>query len=194
LIDETWAKDQNIYHITDRRDLGSNYIYCTDRDDYLSSMYKNFYGMYYALENHGDIFDWFLFIGDDVFIYIDNLDKAIQKLNKYDNKIYGEIGNTWPNDRSLFYVLGGGGILFNRTSLSCLCSNNKFSNDELLNNFMYSDVAIGWIGREAGIQNENIPGIYSQQPAFYNITEPNKYISFHYIKTEADFLYLNSFI
>jgi len=157
-------------------------------------MYKNFYGMYYALENHKDKFDWFFFIGDDVFVYVDNLDQAIQKLDKDDNKIYGEVGNTWPNDRSLFYVLGGGGILFNKTSLLSLCTHNRFSIDELLNNFVYSDVAIGFIGREAGIKNEHIPGIYSQPPTFYNITEPNKHISFHYIKTKEDFLYLNSFI
>jgi hypothetical protein len=116
----------------------------------------------------------------------------IQKLNKEDNKIYGEIGNTWPNDRSLFYVLGGGGILFNKVSLKSLCAHNRYSIDEL-NRFFYSDVAIGLIGREAGILNENLPGVYSQPPGFYGINKPHEHISFHYIKTKDQFEYLNSF-
>ena len=193
LIDDTWGKNQNIFHITDRIDNRDNYVYCTNRDDYLSSMYKNFYAMYYALNNHIDKFDWFFFIGDDVFVYVDNLAYMIQKLNKEDNKMYGEIANCWPNDRTLFYVLGGGGILFNKTSLSTFCKYNYFSINELLNKFLFSDVAIGIIGREAKITNENISGIHSQPPEFYNITNPNKFISFHYIKTKEQFDYLNSF-
>jgi hypothetical protein len=192
-IDETWAKDQHIYHITDKVDTRENYIHSTDDHSYSSSMYKNFYAMYYALNYHINKFDWFFFIGDDVFVYVNNLEKAIEKLNKEDNKMYGEIANCWPNDRTLFYVLGGGGILFNKTSLSAFCKYNHFSITELLDRFIFSDVAIGIIGRDAKIQNENIAGIYSQPPEFYNITNPNECISFHYIKTKEQFDYLNSF-
>jgi hypothetical protein len=155
-------------------------------------MYKNFYAMYYALDHHSDRFDWFFFIGDDVFVYVNNLDSIIEKLNKEDNKIYGQVSNTWPNDRSLFYVLGGGGILFNKVSLKSLCAYNKYTIGEL-NSLIYSDVAIGVIGRQAGIINENLPGVYSQTPEFYGINQPNEHISFHYIKTKDQFEYLNSF-
>lgn len=192
LIDNTWAKNQNIFHITDKYDQRSNYIYCTDRHDYLSSMYKNFYAIYYAFKNHINKFDWFFFIGDDVFLYPDNLNNAIKNLNQNDNKIYGEVSNTWPQDRTLFYVLGGGGILFNRTSIKNFCNYNTYSINEL-NLLVYSDVAIGIICREAGITNENLPGIYSQPPEFYNITQPQNHISFHYIKTKEQFDHLNSF-
>jgi hypothetical protein len=192
-IDATWAKNQNIYHITDKPDSRENYIYCTDDHSYLSSMFKNFYAIEYAYKNHLNKFDWFLFIGDDVFIYPNNLEKAISKLNMYDNKIYGEVSNTWPNDRSLYYVLGGGGVLFNKTSLKNLYEYNKFSINEL-NSFVFSDVAIGIIGRSAGITNESLPGIFSQPPEFYHINDPQNHISFHYIKTDEQFKYLSSLL
>jgi hypothetical protein len=155
-------------------------------------MYKNFYAMYYALDNHINRFDWFFFIGDDVFVYVNNLDSIIETLNKYDNRIYGQVSNTWPNDRNLFYVLGGGGILFNKVSLKSLCAHNQYTIGEL-NSLVYSDVAIGLIGRQAGIINENLPGVYSQPPEFYGIQKPHEHISFHYIKTKDQFEYLNSF-
>lgn len=190
-IDETWAKNQHIYHITDKADTRENYIYSTDDHSYLSSMFKNFYAIEYAYKNHLNKFDWFFFIGDDVFIYPKNLGKAIDSLNVDDNKIYGEIGNTWPNDRSLFYVLGGGGILFNKTSLANFYEYNKYSINEL-NSLVYSDVAIGLIGRMAGIVNESLVGIFSQPPEFYDINDPQNHISFHYIKTKQQFDYLYS--
>lgn len=190
-IDETWAKNQYIYHITDKADTRENYIYSTDDHSYLSSMFKNFYAIEYAYKNHLDKFDWFFFIGDDVFVYPKNLDKAIKSLNVNDNKIYGQIENTWPNDRSLYYVLGGGGILFNKTSLVNFYKYNKYSIDEL-NSLVYSDVAIGLIGRMAGIVNESLVGIFSQPPEFYGINDPQNYISFHYIKTKQQFDYLYS--
>jgi hypothetical protein len=190
-IDETWAKNQHIYHITDKTDTRENYIYSTDDHSYLSSMFKNFYAIEYAYKNHLNKFEWFFFIGDDVFIYPKNLEKAINLLNVNDNKIYGEIGNTWPNDRSLYYVLGGGGILFNKTSLANFYQYNKYSINEL-NSLVYSDVAIGLIGRMAGIVNEPLASIFSQSPEFYNINDPQNYISFHYIKTKQQFDYLYS--
>lgn len=190
-IEQTWGQNQNLYFFTDRITKSPNYVACTNLDTYISHIYKNFYAIEYAYKNHLDKFDWFFFIGDDVFIYPKNLDKAVNSLNINDNKMYGEIGNTWPNDRSLYYVLGGGGILFNKTSLVNFYEYNKYSINEL-NSLVYSDVAIGLIGRMAGIVNEPLVGIFSQSPEFYGINDPQNHISFHYIKTKQQFDYLYS--
>jgi len=185
-IEKTWGKDiENLFFYTDKQSYKKNYIQCTDKDDYISHIFKNFYAIDYAYRNLGKIANWHFFIGDDVFLFPKNLEKLTDMLLQNENKIYGQVSNTWPNDRSLFYVLGGGGILFNNISLFNFIKNNNLSQDKL-NSFYFSDVAIGIICREAKIELVDVPGIYSQPPEFYNIDNPEQFISFHYIKTKEE--------
>lgn len=192
LIEQTWGKDQDLYFFTDKISEEENYICCTSDSTYISHIYKNFYAIQYAYIKHKNKYDWFMFIGDDTYIYTDNLYKTILKLNKNDNTIYGQVQNCWPNDKSLFYALGGGGIMFNSFSLESFI---KYPiNINILNSFHYSDVAIGDIARKLSINLENIEGIHSQRPEFYGINNPEKYISFHYIKDKNDFLLLSKYL
>lgn len=192
-IEETWGHDQDLYFFTDKITNKDNYIACTYDNTYHSHLFKNFYAIDYAYIKHIDKYDWFIFIGDDTYFYIDQLyDKlSINNMTYGENAIYGEVSNCWNQDKSLYYVLGGGGIIFNKLSLSNFVNNNKYSLNQL-NMTGFSDVSIGIVCRDLGIKMKNMPGIYSQKPEFYGITDPQKHISFHYLKTKEDFTNLHN--
>jgi hypothetical protein len=190
-IENTWGKNQNLYFFTDTLVEEDNYIVCTPDDTYISHMYKNFHAIEYAHIKHINLYDWFIFIGDDTFFYIESLKNTLNNLDINDNSAYGEVSNTWI-DKSLYYILGGGGVIFNKTSLINFNS-KKFPLNQL-NPIGYSDVAIGIICNHLNIKMVNIDTIHSQPPEFYHIDKPNTHCSFHYIKTTEDFNRLNNLI
>lgn len=191
-IEETWGQDQDLYFFTDKIVKNPNYIACTHLNTYISHIYKNFYAIDYANIKHKDKYDWFVFIGDDTFYYTQNLTTKLKDLDPLDNKVYGEVSNCWDFDKSLYYVLGGGGIIFNKTSLQNFTDSKYDLN--YLSQTGYSDVAIGIVCRNNNIVLKNFPGIYSQKPDFYNIANAEQHVAFHYIKTKEEFhsLYKNT--
>lgn len=190
-IEDTWGKHvDNLFFYTDKEIENSKYIYCTNDDTYESHMYKNFYAIQYAYDNCLD-FDWHLFIGDDNFIYHKNLENLLKKLNPDRNEIYGELLKPGVGWKDLEYIGGGPGILFNKTSLKVFVENNKMSKEEK-KYYEFSDVAIGIICKKNNILLSPQQGFFTHPPHAYGISEPEKHISFHYIKDEKYFQYLYS--
>lgn len=191
-IENTWGKHvDNLFFYTDKEEHLPNYIHCTDEHDYYSSMYKNMYAIEYSYKNLKN-YPWHLFIGDDVFLYHYNLEKTINTLNPEDNSVYGEIiGGCWPTDRSLFYIGGGGGVLVNPTSLKVLAEN--IPSPEMQKYYFFSDVAIGQICKKQNIKLVNRPEFHCHPPAYYNIKNPENFVSFHYILDEKMFNELYTF-
>tara|TARA_R100000664_G_C2759868_1_gene150171 strand:- start:3810 stop:4490 length:681 start_codon:yes stop_codon:yes gene_type:complete len=193
-INKTWGKDlDNLYYFTDVDVYKDNVIKCTEDNTYESNVEKNLYAMKYAQENN---FDWSFFIGDDVYIYINNLLSYIESLDSKQIKSYGEIlRGTWPEDLELSYLCGGGGMLFPKVSLDKFVK--YMEEPDSYRDYKYADVVIGLIMKEAGIGMVNASTFFAaglmrtiingNTPDYYKITKPERYISFHFINTEELF-------
>lgn len=186
LIESTWGKHvQNLFFLTDASSWKRNYIKVTDDDTYSSHMAKTFGAIQYAYDNLRHL-NWFFFVCDDRYVFVDNLIKSLASLDYRSNAVYGQLENTWPRDPDLFYPLGGAGILFTRLSLEAFCRSN-YSDTHNIYQYEYSDVAIGAICHSINIKLMNISGYFSQPPGFYNISEPQEHVTFHYIRTKEQF-------
>lgn len=186
LIENSWGINvDNLFMITDREDVRHNYIKVTDNDSYSSQLEKALYAMRFAY-NYLLHLNWFYVVCDDRYVYVENLLSKISEFNRFDFSVYGQIANTWPHDKSLYYPLGGAGILLSKITLIYLVKNMDFNISKLMK-FEYCDVAIGAMCRELGVKLVNVDGMFSQPPEFYSISDPSNHINFHYIRTKAQF-------
>ena len=185
-IRDTWGKNvENLFFFTDKSYPEDNFIKVTDDTDYESNMVKNLDALKYAYEND---FDWIFLVGDDVYIFINNLLAYIEPRDPNTSEgVCGEIiHGTWPVDRSLSYLCGGGGILFSKHSLKKFMGVMK--DPASYRDYIYADVVIGLLMKEAQLKMVNLELlIKGNPPEYYNIKKPEQYISFHFIKTEKQF-------
>jgi hypothetical protein len=184
-INKTWGKNlDNLYFFTDTDVYKDNVIKCTDDDTYDSNVEKNLCAIKYAQEND---FDWAFFVGDDVYVFVDNFMRYIETKNSGVKSVYGEIiHGTWPKDRTLSYLCGGGGILFPKSSLNEIV--NVMEEPESYRDFKYADVVIGLLMKKSGLNMVDVELlIKGNPPEYYNITKPERYIAFHFINTEEQF-------
>lgn len=186
LIEESWGRHlDNLFLFTDEDYPDPRYVKVTERDDYSSHIEKTFHALLFARNNLLHL-SWFYLGCDDRYLFVDNLVRKIQGLNKYELAAYGEISNCWPHDRSLFYPLGGAGILLSKYTLLYFCKHLPPDLGSLYR-YGYCDVAFGALCRDAGIKLINLDGVYSQPPEFYGITSPQEHLTFHYIRTKEQF-------
>lgn len=189
IIEETWAKnlsiDDDIKFFTDRTGIGPNHIFCTITSNHLSHRVKHIYAMLYG-NNNIDKYDWFFFIGDDNYVFVKNLKQKVLELSDDESICYGQIANTHEEDRGLHYPLGGAGHLFSAAALKRF---NERNPDMVRQCQRYhdSDVYVGYGLQNAGMKTVNLGGLFSQNPEFYGINNPEEYICFHYIKSKKDF-------
>ncbi|HIJ88370.1 MAG TPA: tetratricopeptide repeat protein [Desulfuromonadales bacterium] len=191
LIESSWGKNvDTIFMVTDQSDPRQNYIKVTNNDTYSSQLEKTLYAMLFAHNNLLHL-NWFYFVCDDRYVFVENLLNKISELNRFDFSVYGQIGNTWPKDKNLFYPLGGAGILLSKITLIYIIKNIDLDMNKWMR-YEYCDVAIGAICQKLGINLVNIEGMFSQPPEFYSISNPGHHINFHYIRTKEQFDALSS--
>ena len=194
-INSTWGKDRRVMFFTDLEggvNLPENFISACVKGGYRSHLEKNAFAIEWAYHNDIQKFDWFLFIGDDNFVYPDNIERDFSKIDHTKPACYGQIQNCWPQDKSLYYALGGAGQMFSKAGLIKFVKEGPRNLVDFFNNGEYSDVQAGLIMRDINLDLINTEGFYSQPPDHYGITKPEDYYVFHYIKSEEDFLKLNS--
>jgi len=181
---------KNLFFFTDKSYPEDNFIQVTTDTEYESNIEKNLKAIKYAYDEN---YDWAFFIGDDVYVFVDILLEYINKHIPNSNDVYGEIlHKTWPQDRTLSYLCGGGGILFSKSSMK------KFLNkmEQQLNlkvpasyrSYKYADVVIGLIMKESEMKMVNASQlIKGNLPSYYGIKCPEQYISFHFVNTKKLF-------
>lgn len=192
-IENTWGrKTGNLYFFTDCsfpvHEEGSRYIQVTRESDYASHVVKTYEAIQYAYKIR-DSLEWFFFICDDHYLFLDNFSRFLEGKDCCQSIVYGQIANTWRRDRELFYPLGGAGVLFSRGAIESFVENAPLSLEQW-KHFTSSDTAIGVVLRELKIKIEHAVGFYSQPPEFYKIKDPENELNFHYIKTPQQFEYL----
>lgn len=129
--------------------------------------------------------EWFYFCDDDTIVNMNKLYKFCEHVEK--NKVYGAVGNTWPEDRSLFYLSGGAGYLVHSDIF-------KNKNYPRLKRIIWGDVQFGIWLKEQNIKPIHVDEFKWDHPKQFNLDINNSAdydmiksnISFHYIKTNTD--------
>jgi len=122
LIENTWGKSENVVFITDNPDCSlQKYIYIGEYRKGPTYHPENVYKMFCLfLEKYGD-YDWFMFIDDDSYLYINKLQNYLSFFDKNDCYMIGEFLN-WVAARSEpdftcdynRWASGGPGIVFTK--------------------------------------------------------------------------------
>lgn len=176
-ISSTWGKDKNLIFYGDYdSDSNPSLVKVSSNCTYSSGEEKQINIIPRLAKDFND-YDWYYFCDNDTFVNTKLLEEFY--VNCDSNKIYGELGNTWPEDRELFYPMGGAGFLMSNKILN-------FLSDKIFHNpVTWGDVSIGINFKHFEIEKVSRTDLFhSQPPEFYNIPleEVSKHISFHYIK------------
>ena len=173
---KSWGKDVDCIFYSDHENLDKNIIKTSNDSSYKSNEEK-FCNVVNLIPEKYQSYDWFLFCDNDTFVNTKLL--ANEVVNFDENLVYGQELNTFPFDKSLFYVSGGAGKLVSNKVLQLIKNNvqNKRTT--------YADVSFGYALRELGIPIQDYPKFKSQPPDFYGIKDIDIpfFITFHYIKT-----------
>lgn len=186
---ESWINFDDFFIFTDMENDDKRFIKITDRDDYHSNAIKCILGFRYMFEKHEN-FDFYVFIDNDTYLNVKNLEKFLKNKNPKELKAYGSILNTWV-DKSLYYLSGGAGIVLTNNTMEKLY-NVMEKNEDLFNCtkiehppviYDYSDVTLGFHMKNIEVELINSDLFHSQPPDFYNNVSIDESISFHYINT-----------
>lgn len=176
---ETWGQNENVIFYSDKENLDKKVYKVSDNSEYDSGQEKQI-NVFKLLKYFLD-YDWYFFCDNDTFVNTKLLKKQIEHYNT--DKVYGEIIQCWPQDRSLKYPSGGAGFLISNKTVRTLIENILPCPFQ-----PYSDVALGFNLRKLRIECEHSELFHSQKPEFYNIkkSDINNYLTFHYITNKND--------
>lgn len=101
-------------------------------------------------QKYGNLFNWFILVDDDTFVFVENLKIFASRLNPNESVTYG-----YNLREQVDYHSGGGGVLFTKTSLKKI--HDKIVAGECKRNpkNKYGDIAIGECGFKAGVKLGN---------------------------------------
>jgi hypothetical protein len=196
-ISKTWAEKIDTVFYSDHQDPEKNVIKVSNRDDYASGEEKqiNILNRLSDLtdgddKNLLDAYDWVLFVDDDTFINVKNLEKNIDSFDE--GVVYGSIFDSVKDPENPMYVnkiipleskfpSGGAGFL---VSTSAIKNIKEFSNYHTI----CGDVSAGLNFHFNGVEQVDNKLFNSQNPEFYGHSEDeiNEMISYHYIKTSDE--------
>ena len=173
----TWGKDKNLIFYGDYDSpTNPSLVKVSSNCTYSSGEEKQINIIPRLVQDFCD-YDWYYFCDNDTFVNTKLLEEFYLECDP--DKIYGELGNTWPEDRELFYPMGGAGFLMSNKVL-------RFLSDKIFHNpVTWGDVSIGINFRKFNIEKVSREDLFhSQLPDFYNIPleEVGQHISFHYVK------------
>ena len=170
--EETFLQDvkkEDIYCLSKNSDVERRIFGMGTEDNYAScpQKYINFFNKY-KLD-----YDWYFFIDDDTYVYVDRLNKFIDILPVFDRPVL--IGYLYITSES-FWPYGGGGFLCNRKTYNILQGNaiSYFG-------FTAGDMLIGQILRGYNTMFFNFHKEFCPQK---DSEEP---MTFHYINSRDDF-------
>lgn len=181
-INSTWGKDKNLIFYGDYDSLSNaSLVKVSSNCTYASGEEKQI-NIIPRLAKDYNNYDWYFFCDNDTFVNTKLLEKFYLECDA--DKIYGEMSNTWPQNRELFYPMGGAGFLMSNKILN-------FLSDKIFHNpVTWGDVSIGINFNHFNIEKISREDLFhSQLPDFYNISEEDihKHISFHYVKDHETF-------
>jgi hypothetical protein len=179
----TWGQNVPCLFYSDHDDAEKSIIKVSERTDYHSNEDK-FVNVFQHIPEDKQTFDWYLFCDNDTFVNTSLLQATLEEFDE--EKIYGQEIFTWPNDPSLGYPSGGGGILMSQKRLKHAIEHFHTYN------VGYSDVSFGIYLREFNIELVNDKRFRSQPPEHYfiKIGDAPTYFTFHYITDLASMIKL----
>jgi hypothetical protein len=175
-IIKTWGKGCDLIFYSDHAIPEKKIIKVSDNTTYSSGEEKQI-NIINTFPPELLSYDWYFFCDNDTFVNTKKLNTFVNGCNP--SKIYGKIGNTWPDDWSLHYFSGGAGFLMSNEVLKRMRGNLRH------NNTVYGDVSIGINIRDMGIDKVHSDLFKSHPPAESGVARENiiNYVTFHYIKT-----------
>lgn len=187
---KTWVNFNNVLIFTDKENVNDNrFVKITNRDDYHSNAVKCILGFRYMFEHFKES-DFYVFIDNDTYLNVNNLQNFLINKDPKELKAYGNILNTWT-DTSLYYLSGGAGIVLTHETMRRLydvlekderefeCT--KSEHPSVI--YDYSDVTLGFHMKEIGVEIIDSEYFHSQPPGFYKNVIIEDSISFHYMNT-----------
>ena len=190
-IKETWGKDLRIDFFTDldSGQLEKGFHLGSLKGGYRSHLEKNAKAMMYAyrIDQGCTAKDWHLFVGDDNYVFTDNLEKFVKDKDPNELHVFGQVEANYPKIPELMYPTGGAGHLFSRGALDFFMKNGPLDIVDFFMSEEYSDVAVGKILDSINLEPTDAKGFFSQPPEHYGIDDPENHIVFHYISTKKQF-------
>lgn len=173
-IMQTWGIDVDVLFYSDH-EMSPNIIKVSELTDYSSGEDKQINIINNFPENKLN-YDWYVFVDNDSFI---NTDKVSSEIYNFDeNFVHGQVSNTYHQDPSLFYCLGGAGIFVSNKILNLMKGRLNH------NNVVWGDVSLGMNMKKLNIKLKDNNLCHSQLPGHYNIQndEIKNNLTFHYVK------------
>ena len=102
-------------------------------------------------ERYNSLYNWFMLVDDDTFVFVENLNTFVSKLN---NSLEFTYGYNFKTVVEGGYHSGGGGILFTKESLKRLYKGIIEGKCDDTDTY-YGDVAIGECSRKTGVMLGN---------------------------------------
>ncbi len=135
------------------------------------------------LQNKLIDYDWYYFMDDDTFMYVDRLHAFLQKYNEKESYY---IGNICKHISYPVYMSGGAGFLLSKPLYMALVEYVKSRSDTELLLSIYGDLCMGhWL---TNVSQKCIVDISLFNPYMHKTEDELKNcISFHYLKTEENY-------
>ena len=159
LIKKTWGSkmldSDELYFFTDTEGPSENYIKVTDNTKYSSHGIKQIECFLFAKKQNN--IDWFFIGSDDNYVFVNTLKDFCSKQDSSKPFLFGAFANTFGNDPSLYYPLGGAGYILNKKAIDLFVEENP----KMLENYKkglgkdskcnWVDVYIGYLLKESKI-------------------------------------------
>lgn len=153
-------------------------------DDYHSLPYKfSDFFKYSQLETY----DWFVFIDDDTYLYVDRLLRRLRSLDSFSLYIEGHILTHVAHTEWGIYHSGGAGTVLSRPVYQAIQHYFQSITHEYRAPHWCADICLGlWTKHIHGIQIIHSPEYHTDKYSPEN-DNPNTALTFHHLKTEEDY-------
>jgi hypothetical protein len=189
-IAKTWAKDVDHIFISDHEDLENNIIKVSNSSDYESCEEKQINSIN-LLSSKELEFDFYFFCSNDNFVNTKKMDEFIQYCET--DCVWGELDNAWPPEPSLYFTLGGSGVLVSKEIMKKINGTMQWANKSHPSAFP-SDVSLCINFRDKGIEMRNSELLHHQLfEHWFNKHHGNEEMDYSKIKEHISFHYINNF-
>lgn len=189
-IVRTWAKDVDYIFTSDHEDLQNNIIKVSETSDYSSCEEKQINSVNMLSSKKMD-YDFYFFCSNDNFVNTKKMNEFIQTCDV--NCAWGETRNEWPDDRSLYFLMGGAGALISKEIMQKINGTMEWANKTHPSSFP-SDVSMCINFRNKNIEMRNSDLFHHQLfERWFEKHYAKPEIDYSLIKNHISFHYVNSF-
>ena len=188
-VEKTWGNGKDALFLTDAAGPDDRYIVVSDTHERVVFWQKIMNGLIYLCETYRQ-HDWFYLCDDDTYCFTHAIATFLKDKDCSKNVVYGEIRNSFAEDDTLYYPVGGGGRIISAEALRNMYHLLKKG---MFKTFQWGDVTLGYILKDSNIKMINDDRFHSQTPAHYGFeinAELLNQFSFHFIRDENQFLEL----